>query len=236
MKKLFGSFLFLSLIFGLAFLSPQLTGASSFTEEDLQKIRENQLNMGASEETVNRLIEKLLNGEAVDADIMNPEDAVSSNTEIIGDFEVTTYVFPDGSRSQLSKQTLESMNNNPGGVQTLGISGGSCSTDSFGTSCTNRKISYQLSTYGYSFYANYYISRYGYDSISWAGNWNIWVAGGNYSNPSMRIIRKNETSSQKAEARLSATINAGGDIGSLTRSLSLHVGKDSATYTWNTYY
>jgi hypothetical protein len=52
----------------------------------------------------------------------------------------------------------------------------------------------------------------------------------------MRIIRKKETDFKKAEARLSATLNIGGGIGSITRSVSLIVGKDKAKAQGNTYY
>lgn len=71
--------------------------------------------------------------------------------------------------------------------------------------------------------------RYDDDSIQWAENWNIWTAGGTYTNPNMRIILSKETSNAKAEARLSATLNLANGGGSISRSLSLIVGKDSAT-------
>jgi hypothetical protein len=218
-----------------------------YTQEDYELIKQKQIEMGVTPEKAEELIAKLKNGEVLDADVLSPEEAVSKVEKVDGDTTTITYTFADGSVAQSkfpsNLSTINSMSKSTKGTKgTKGtispnsISGGSCTTTSVTTVCTNRKVSYQGATYGYSFYADYTIVRYDYDSIQWAGNWNIWCAGGNYTNPSMRIIRSKETSSAKAEARLSATINLGGGGGSLTRSLSLHVGGDSASDSWNSYY
>jgi len=202
-----------------------------FSGVDLQSIKENQLKMGSNEETANQLIEKYKNGGMADADLLNLEDAVSSDTIVEGDTITTTYVFPDGSRAQTEVVELEQL----GEITPFGISGGSCQTTSVGTECKSVKVSNTLAAYGMSYYVNYYINRYGSDSISWTGNFNIWMAGGNYANPSLRTLTPVNTSWDQ-EARLSAQLNVGGDIGSITRSLSFFVGNNKTDWGWNSYY
>ncbi|WP_143425237.1 hypothetical protein [Geobacillus sp. FJAT-46040] len=198
--------------------------------------------MGVTPEKAEELIDKLKNGEVLDADVLSPEKAVKTIKSVNGDIVKITYFFPDGSAAQTEYTDPSVVTNTLKDNKTIStiipqsISGGSCTTVTYTTTCKNRKVSYQLATYGFSFYANYTIVGPYYDSIQWAGNWNIWVAGGTYTNPSMRIIRATETDSAKAEARLSATINLSGGYSSISRSLSLLVGNDSATDRWNSYY
>ncbi|BDG30467.1 hypothetical protein [Parageobacillus thermoglucosidasius] len=245
----------LAVVFGLAFSSATITKAEAvqtnnteqhevlgYTQEDYDLIKQRQIEMGVAPEKAEELIAKLKNGEVLDADVLSPEDAVNTVKVVNGDTTKITYFFPDGSAAQ-TEYTDPSVTTNvskgsksKGTILPQSISGGSCTTVPYTTTCKNRKVSYQLVTYGFSFYADYTIVGPDYDSIQWAGNWNIWVAGGNYTNPSMRIIRARETDSAKAEARLSATINLPSGQGSISRSLSLLVGDDSATDRWNAYY
>lgn len=198
--------------------------------------------MGVASEKAEELIAKLRRGEVLDADVLSPKDAVDTVKVVDGDTIKITYFFPDGSAAQTEYTDPSVTHNMSKGSKSKGtilpqsISGGSCTTVTYTTTCKNRKVSYQLATYGFSFYADYTLVGPYYDSIQWAGNWNIWVAGGNYTNPSMRIIRARETDSAKAEARLSATINLPGGYSSISRSLSLLVGDDKATDRWNAYY
>jgi hypothetical protein len=253
MKKL-TKLLPLAIALGLAFSSTGITEAKTiqadntkqhavtYTKKDYDLIKQRQIEMGVSPEKAEELIAKLKNGEVLDADVLSPEEAVKTVKAVDGDTIKITYFFPDGSAAQTEytdpSTTTDSStgSTSEGTVSIQSISGGSCSTVTYTTTCTNRKVSYQLATYGFSFYANYTIVGLDYDSIQWAGNWNIWVAGGTYTNASMRIIRARETDSAKAEARLSATINLSGDYSSITRSLSLLVGNNSATDSWNAYY
>lgn len=213
-----------------------------YSQEDYELIKQKQVEKGVEPEKADELINKLKNGEVLDADILSPEQAVKKVKEVNGELVTITYFFPDGSASQTQftdpsvKVGELKYGKTRGYISPNSISGGSCSTGTFTTSCTNRLVSYQLATYGFSFYADYTLVRYDYDSIQWAGNWNIWTAGGTYTNPSMRIIRSKETSNEKAEARLSATLNLANAGSSISRSLSLIVGKDSATDSWNAYY
>lgn len=212
---------------------------STFSSEDIQQVRENLFEMGISEEVVEKLVKKLQSGKTLDADFLSEESAIDEITTVEDDVTIVTYVYPDGSRSQMTSEEIPA-ENLPEGLtpsnKARSISGGSCSGGSGYTICTGRKISYTLATYGFSFYASYEHLTGAYDKINSAGDWNIWVAGGNYTNASMRTIKRVESLSGKAEARLSATINPGGDVGSITRSLSLLVGGDKATDKWNIFY
>jgi hypothetical protein len=217
-------------------VSSYTSNESTLTAEDIAEIRNNLVDMGINNTTVKKLIKKLENGGVIDADIMLPEQAVSSEEKVENGIKTITYTFPDGSRSRITSQVVPSQTAPSGNIGIQSISGGSCQSGSGYVVCTNRKVSYQLATYGYSFYADYQLVNQAYDKINWAGNWNIWSAGGTVSSQSMRIIRATESVSGKAEARLSAVINLANGAGSLTRSLSLLVGGDSATDKWNQYY
>lgn len=210
-------------------VSEQSAESVTFSAESLQLIRENQLEMGSSEETVDQLIENYLNGGLSDADLLGSEEAISVSTSVEGETTTKTYVYPDGSRAQLIEKAM------PIVTTFSGISGGTCQSTSVGTECKNKFVENKLPAYSYSFYVNYYINRYGSDSIQWAGNFNIWMAGGNYANPNCRIVTPVNTS-WDSEARLSAQLNVGGEIGSITRSLSFYVGNDKTDWSWNSYY
>lgn len=214
------------------FSQEQSTKEAVFSEEGLQLIKESQLEMGSDEETVDKLIENYLNGGLSDADIMDLEDAVSSDTIVENETTITTFVFPDGSRAQIKNEPVIQKKSS---ITPFAIEGGSCQTTTVGTECKNRLISHKLAAYGYSFYANYYINRYGAESILWVGNWNIWMAGGHYANASLRTLKPVNTN-WDAEARLSAQLNLGMDAGVITRSLSLYVGNNTTGTSWNTYY
>ncbi|MFB7159163.1 MULTISPECIES: hypothetical protein [unclassified Lysinibacillus] len=205
--------------------------ATVFSDDGLQSIKENQLKMGSNEETADKLIEKYKNGGMADADLMGFEDAVSSSTAVIGEITSTTYVFPDGSRAQATVDKTQSS-----AIQRIGISGGSCQTTSGGTECKGVKVSNKLAAYGYEYQVNYWLNRYGNDSIMWQGNPNIWMAGGTYASMSLRKVTPVNTTWDD-EARLSAQLNVGGDVGSITRSLSFYVGNRNKTdVKWNSFY
>lgn len=206
---------------------------SGFTKKQLDKVKQNMQTEGVvSFETQDKLLKKLASGEALDSFVLPEEKAIETiKKETATGYEIT-YIFSDGSYTQ-------SAVDEPGfsTLAYIGIDGGKCQGGSGYTNCSGRNIYYNNSgTFSLSFKASYSIIKGGFDSISSAGKWNIWTVTGSYSNPKMRIIRKKETDFKKAEARLSATLVIGGGIGSITRSVSLIVGKDKAKAQGNTYY
>ncbi|MGE6855237.1 hypothetical protein [Bacillus sp. FSL K6-2841] len=203
-----------------------------FTKEQLDKVKQNMEIEGVvSSETQDKLLKKLAKGEALDSFVLPEEKAVNTIKKETGDGYEITYIFADGS---YSKSAVDE----PGfSVAGVGIEKGKCQGGSGYVNCSGRKIYYNNSgTFSLSFKANYSLIQGGFGSITSAGKWNIWTVTGSYSNPKMRIIRKKETDFKKAEARLSATLVIGGGIGSITRSVSLIVGKNKAKAQGNTYY
>lgn len=67
-------------------------------------------------------------------------------------------------------------------------------------------------------------------------NRTVTTAGGTATNQSLTIKKKTENANGVAEARLSADINLANSVSSFSRSLSLKVGKDKASATFNSYY
>jgi hypothetical protein len=242
MKRIFFS-ICLAILLGLSGVLSTSVKAEGIDDEkslsnlDYLEIRENMNDLGIDKKTADQLIIKIKNGGIPDSDILDVSEAVETIVEQNGNIETTTYIYSDGSRSALSIEDLNLLDNTIGLISpTASISGGSCSSGSGYVSCTNRLIEHKLVMYTYSFRANYQTIKGGYDKITWAGNWNIRVTGGSYSNSSMRIMRSTENASNPAQARLSATITITGDLTSFTRSLSLIVGKDKSSARWNTYY
>ncbi|MGE7839536.1 hypothetical protein ACQKNX_01975 [Lysinibacillus sp. NPDC093712] len=215
-----------------ASLDSNQTREPALSEHELKTIKANQLKMGSDEKTADQLIEKYKKGELADADLMNLEDAVRSNTTVEGDTTTTTYEFPDGSRAQMQITELKLL----GRITPFGsISEGRCQTTTVGTECKSVKVSNSTPFYGMSYYVNYYLNRFGNDSITWVGNFNVWTVTGSYANPSLRILKPVNTSWDD-EARLSAQFNMIFEIGSFNRSLSFYVGNNRTGWGWNSYY
>lgn len=241
MKKLVLLFVIAFATIGLSLpqqVSAQETQSNSpkeqlgFTKEQLDKVKQNMEIEGVvSSETQDKLLSKLAKGEALDSFVLPEEKAVDTiKKETDNGYEIT-YIFADGSYTQAAVDEPDFS------VAGVGIKDGKCQGGSGYTNCSGRKVYYNNNgTFSLSFKASYSLVQGGFDSISSAGKWNIWTVTGSYTNPKMRIIRKKETDFKKAEARLSATLNIGGGVGSITRSVSLIVGKDKAKAQGNTYY
>ncbi|MGG3941197.1 hypothetical protein ABEV54_07060 [Peribacillus psychrosaccharolyticus] len=218
-----------------AFKNASTTGETTLTEKDFQKVKSNLLDMGIDSVTVDNLIVKLENGGVIDSDIMSPEQAIDTNEVVEGGLTTTTYIYPDGSQSQLTVEDNSIVKDNSK-ITLFSITDGSCTSGSGYVTCKNRKIAYTGATYGFSFIANYETASGAYDQITSADKWNIWTAGGTYANPKLRIVQAKENANGKAEARLSGTITLANSAGAISRSLSLLVGKDAATDKWNAFY
>ncbi|MED5049858.1 hypothetical protein P9738_16205 [Bacillus siamensis] len=203
-----------------------------FTKEQLDKVKQNMESEGViSSDTQIKLLDKLSKGEALDSFVLPEEKAVDTIKKDTDNGYEITYIFSDGSYTQAAVDEPDFS------VAGVGIKDGKCQGGSGYQNCTSRKVYYNNNgTFSLSFKASYSLVQGGFDSITSAGKWSIWTVTGSYANPKMRIIRKKETDFKKAEARLSATLNIGGGIGSITRSVSLIVGKDKAKAQGNTYY
>lgn len=219
-------------------IGPDNTAAASEDEE--LKVTNQQMDnfineyaeYGVDENTANQLLEKVLNGQAIDSMVMDEDQAIerkviTNEKEKIFE-EVLT--FPDGSITVIG---VEHDINEISPLST-GIGGGSCSSGSGYSNCKNKRVYYNtLGLYQLSFYADYSIVNKGYDSIGRI--YNSSISGlGTINQQSFRIIKKKENSSGRAEARLSVRMNISGTTHN--RSLSLLVGSNKATARGNTFY
>jgi hypothetical protein len=207
------------------------------TQKELNNVKVELQKYGVNNKTIKKLVSKLANQEVLDSMLYDTDRAVSmKKIQTSTGYEVV-HTFSDGSISVTGVEKLDKLTD--GGFTTMGtgISGGSCTGGSGYKNCSNRKVYYSNpGVWTMSFKANYTYVQGGYDKITWAGNQSTWLIYGTIGDPSMRIIRSKETSFNKAEARYSAYLYIGGSYGTLTRSVSLIVGKDSAYARGNTYY
>lgn len=127
----------------------------------------------------------------------------------------------------------------------VGTSGGSTTSGSGYFNVTKVNVYYENpGVWKMNEQVSYTIANGGYDQITFAGNESTWLVGGTLGNPYCRILSPtgavvstgNESASGPTEARYSAYLYIGGSYGTLTRSVSLLVGHDTATPQGNTYY
>lgn len=214
----------------------QKTGLVLSTEE-LKNVEEQLKKYNVNKKTTKKLVKKLEKQEPLDSMILDVSDAVKSDKIETDTGYEAIYTFADGSISIIGVEELNKLSD--GGFTTMGtgIEGGSCSGGSGYMNCSNKKVYYDNpGVWEISFRANYTYVYGGFDKITWAANESVWMVGGTTGTPSMRIIRGTETAYNKAEARFSTYLYLGGQYGTLTRSVSLILGADSATARGNTYY
>lgn len=210
---------------------------SSFSDEDIVNIKSELQNYGVTEETSQKLVEKLEQGIPLDSMLYDESQAIDVKKIPTLTGYNSIYTFKDGSIIISSTEELETILSNVNLQKGVGISGGSTSSGSGYFNGTNRKVYYSNpGVWEISFKANYSLVQGGYDTISWVGNHNVTMLMGTVGSPSCRIMRSKETATQKAEARLSVYLYIGGSYGTQTRSVSLLVGGDSATARGNNYY
>lgn len=249
MKKIASLALSLSIIGSLGFsnlegYAVEENDVSIYTSEELKVIRENILDSGTPTNIANSLVEKVNKGYILDADILDVKEALNTVVTDENNIKTTTYIFEDGSRTQITEETIPfneppKIPNDDITIQPFSagtITGGSCSTGSGYESCTNRVIKGGTPTYTFKFIATYQIVKGGYDKIVSVDNRTVTTAGGTATNQSLTIKKKTENANGVAEARLSADINLANSVSSFSRSLSLKVGKDKASATFNSYY
>ncbi|MGP7819353.1 hypothetical protein [Niallia sp. 01092] len=209
-----------------------------FKQKDLVKVKEELQKYNVDNETINKLISKLKNQEPLDSMLYDTDQAVNVDKIDTSTGYEEVFTFADGSITVTGVELADKISS-PGTITTkgTGIEGGSCSGGSGYVNCNYRKVYYlNPGVWEISFRANYTYVNGGYDYISWAGDQSVWEIYGSIGSPSCRIIRSKETSFNKAEARFSVYLYIGGSYGTLTRSVSLIVGGDSAYARGNTYY
>ncbi|RIJ64074.1 hypothetical protein [Rummeliibacillus sp. POC4] len=243
MKKIFSFLLILGIMIGLSPIksSAETKNEQLMTESELENMKIELIKEGVTEDTAEKLKNKMADGKLLDSMILDESKAIDTQTIKNPDgSEQQTLTFPDGSIITKGIEYANFSNNTTNPLITTfgtGISGGSCTSGSGYSVCKNKKVYYSNpGVWKIYFHANYEMINGGYDKITWVGNEGTWLSAGTVSDPLVRIIKRTENANGKAQARYSVYMFLGGSYGTLTRSVSLYVGKDSASVKGNTYY
>jgi hypothetical protein len=119
MKRIFFS-ICLAILLGLSGVLSTSVKAEGIDDEkslsnlDYLEIRENMNDLGIDKKTADQLIIKIKNGGIPDSDILDVSEAVETIVEQNGNIETTTYIYSDGSRSALSIEDLNLLDNTIG--------------------------------------------------------------------------------------------------------------------------
>jgi hypothetical protein len=218
MKKIFSliltSVLFFSL-FNYALAnenSSSLNSTEEYVEENEKEIRKGFDELEIDDKTQDELLEKLSRGETLDS--MNPEniEKTQKSLENLSLGESTVITFEDGSKAEIGTELINSDE-----INTRASAG-----------------TYEVKAYWNTIILNavYYntvkiVSGSNNDYISKVYNESISVIGGDYSEKSLGIKRKTETSSYFAYSQLKFKYTI--PTGSGTFNLYLNVGNNS----WN---
>lgn len=214
------------------------TNSSTFTELDYQTLKNDMLSDGyIDEETVDHLINKIKEGNPLDSFILEEKDAVSVETYIEKTGTVTVHRFADGS---YTSQIIHDNNHTdlfPNQyIVPMSISGGSCSSGSGWTTCRDVLVQYKnTGVWTISFRADYTLlagaNNDRIDKVDKASVSGLLIT---VTSENLRIIKSREDANGPAEARLSAQIEVMG-VGTLSRSVSLFVGGNTARHQYNSF-
>jgi hypothetical protein len=190
----------------------------SFSSDiELENIKTKLLESGLESRQANALIQKLEKDELWDS--MNPEkEPIKILTKTEGADVYKTYIYED--RSSV----------------TTSIYGGSSQSGTGYVNWTGRTVEASGLLFTYSYKVDYTLVQDYYDTIEDVYDYSITQAVGSYSNVSLRIVREDETSSKKAEGRLSLDVQWPTPPQSGTCSVSVLVGNNSASVSYNDYY
>lgn len=191
---------------------------------ELQEIVDVYLQNGVDESVALNVAERIGAGELVDAVQMSTYQAVEVGTSVGADgTESTTYHYPDGSIEVLS---LVPLANAPGQMQPMSISG--CITSGTPGAQSGCQVSYWSANIQMRFSATYALIWDSYDAIYSVYDNYCSGLGGTTSLVSFGILKNVENGYGPASADLKVQWNGYGGVGSVTKSLRLYVGGNSA--------
>lgn len=202
-----------------------------YSNIDLEEVKNNLTSLGIDEETQNKLINKLINGEVWDS--LNPkclEKVPKSFFNISFDNPINRYEFPDGSVIEVGIKFPEGFELD--NIERAGsISGGTSSSGTGYSSIKGAEIYRYAGMYSLGFYADFTLVNGGYDYIS--NVYSPWTksAASNITYPELLIYSKNESISGPARAELRAQVDYLGIVGSETVWVTLNVGNNQAWVT-----
>ncbi len=224
MKKYLSMLLALIMVFSLSTAAFASSNEIQLSPTDKQELHKNLTELGITQKTQSKLIQKLERGQVWDS--MNPDMISKVPANALTPTEnspIKRFVFPDGSVIQVEM----SPNNTPESESHLFMAMSSSSGSGY-YSYTDKKISITSGLVGYGFYADFTLVNGSYDYISDVYDPFVNVIGGSGSINSLNIDRSTETSTRPATATLSVQVDfAGGVAASGTHILKFEVSNDS---------
>lgn len=228
------------LLSGATLLSPATANESDVfyngvSEQDVEKFFDTH---GVPEGTQENLIQELKRGEVLDAD--NGSAPVSSTREQQGAFEVTKYTYPDGSISVSTIERPDLRDEVHAGPIAAPMGGrvGECRYTRSGSgyvAFTDCLAYHESSGLGIGMRVDYTLSQ-GYDSIGkvYAGSGYKVSYGRTADNPTLKLVRRQETSTARAAATATGYWRAsnGGQSGMYRMTFSVGSNNPATSLTF----
>lgn len=221
------------MFFGLVISSQHTSAQTIVSDEQLEQVRENFLQMGIDEETATKLVEKVRNGELLDS--QKPDELDKKREDLVVSLtEGKKYIeFSDGSRIEIS------VSNSSPVVTTFDYATGtvsynSCQSGSGYKNCTI-KVRYYDGIWDIYFNAKISLVQDGYDMISSIYNQGVDAVLYTVVEKRFEIVQKVETSSVAAKADYTNQFTHKSGLYTLSRTLTLYVENDNAYARLNYY-
>lgn len=145
------------------------------------------------------------------------------------------FVYPDGSIcvSTMVVPKYDNQSNDDQTISPMSVGGGTWVSGTGYRICYGAYVSESYGIISGSFYADFTLIDGGYDYISNAYDYDIFVAAATITDVSMQITRPTETALNKAEAKLQWTWTLYGGSGSAIAWVKLNVGQNSYSSSHN---
>ena len=235
-SKIIATLFLSSIFFFLCTHSSQASEKVEFTKEELQQQKDNFIELGIDEETAEILVQKVVNGELLDAqkesEVAKHEDELVIDT----DLEEKYIEFEDGSRIQLS---LEEEEEEKPLMTTYDYATGTVTNNSCtsGTGYRNCSVTarYNDGIWNIRFNAKVSTVQGGYDSITSISKQAVDAVLYNVTEKKFKILRSKETSSAAAKAEYTNQFTHKLGLYTVSRSLTLYAQKDKTFARLNYY-
>ncbi|KWW13047.1 hypothetical protein AS888_08915 [Peribacillus simplex] len=233
--KIIATLFLSSLFFFFSTLSSHASEKAEFTKEELQQQKDNFIRLGIDDETAEKLVQKVVNGELLDAqketEVAKHEDELTIDT----DLEEKYIEFEDGSRIQLS---LEEEDVEPLIVTydyaTGTVKNNSCTSGSGYRNC-NVTARYNDGIWNIRFNAKVSSVQGGYDSITSISKQAVDAVLYSVTEKKFKILKSKETSSAAAKAEYTNQFTHKLGLYTVSRSLTLYAQKDKTFARLNYY-
>lgn len=234
-SKIIATLFLSSLFFFLSSPSSMASEKVEFTKEELLQQKNNFINLGIDEETAENLVQKLVNGELLDAQKKQELDKHKEELVIDKDIQEKYIEFDDGSRIMLSLEDDDQQSAiMPFDYATGTVTNNSC-TSGTGYSNCNVTAKYNDGIWNIRFNAKVSTVKGGYDSISSLSKQAVDAVFYSVTEKKFKILNSKETSSAAAKAEYTNQFSHKLGLYTVSRSLTLYAKNDS-TYARLNYY